>query len=85
MSEWISIDDRLQEYDKPILFHLLLQSCSGGVFSEDHVTVSGKLTLDDDGPAWVAGNQMIIWDYDFNLGFSMDDVTHWMPLPEPPK
>ena len=31
---------------------------------------------------WVIGNQFISWDFSYNYEM---EVTHWMPLPEPPK
>jgi hypothetical protein len=55
---WISVEDRLPEILKPVLF-----------VSNDEVW-DGALIPD----RWVSSN-----------GYEFFDVTHWMPLPEPPK
>jgi len=72
MNEWISIEDRLPEDDVRVL---LMTEKGFSVGAADH--------HDNVGVSWRIGNSMIAWDYEYNL----DDleVTHWMPLPEPPR
>lgn len=79
MSEWISVNDRLPNEPKTS-------------FSTSYVDVfinSGKLNMYrepdcifEKGMFW----QMILdGDGDFSYSEEITDVTHWMPLPEPPK
>ena len=44
------------------------------------------LCLKDDGDYWVAAWDYIDWMWsDQNEWYAEKDITHWMPLPEPPK
>lgn len=57
--EWISVNDRLPEYERPVLGY------DSEIEMVDIVNyISGKF---------------------FDLDGIQTDVTHWMPLPEPPK
>ena len=81
VQEWISVDDRLPEADGS---YLVTTDCFGRYqkinirsFAKDGETVS-KYDL--------AGEKNVWYRYDSEYGYvSTDSVTHWMPLPEPPK
>ena len=69
MTEWISVKDRLPEDITNVL-----------VFGEYWKVMIAQLDFfNGDGKAW----------YEKNGGFrghvDSDNITHWMPLPEPPK
>lgn len=71
MSEWISVKDRL-----PPMYHMVLitgKNSAGGSFG----VIKGS--HDGDKGQWYRED---IGQYAEPRG---DTVTHWMPLPEPPK
>lgn len=67
LGEWISVDDRLPDYDEYVLWYR----------SDGYVFVEG-LDKDED---WDTFNDFsgLSW-----LGDNIE-ITHWQPLPEPPK
>lgn len=73
MSEWISVDERLPEYDDAsVLVHF-----ENGSIETVHLEYFKDITcgLDEN------GEQLYCKMY-----FNHDPAfTHWMPLPEPPK
>ncbi|ONN71694.1 DUF551 domain-containing protein [Pseudomonas oryzihabitans] len=71
MSEWISARDRLPEIDEIGMSACVLIYMPG--CGEMSIKV-GSYQEDTNGKTWVDEN-----------GYSEPDVTHWMPLPEPPK
>lgn len=56
MSEWISVEDRLPDYDNQIT---------------NYLTIDGEGEID-------------VCYFDENVWYGWQ-VTHWMPLPEPPE
>ncbi len=83
MSEWISTDDRLPEINRSVLLLIIYQKFDEGTNVEsEEICVGGRV---GDGDDWFIGNTRIMWDYGYNLQFTSDDVTHWMPLPDLPK
>lgn len=85
MSEWISVYDRLPEENGDYLTartskwrDVLIDVLS---FAKDlHKT--GYVDFEDYEYIGKAG----WYDYDSDWGYyDLDSVTHWMPLPEPPK
>ncbi len=81
MADWISVKDRLPEKKDSYLvvedlFGDKIEKICG--FTKNLSDVS---FVDFDGntnPGW--------YDYDSEYGyFEVQNVTHWMPLPEPPK
>lgn len=68
MSEWISVEDRLPEYDEEVL--IFDGRISAAIYTPRDNECDGFMGegLDSYGNAYF-----------------YDDVTHWMPLPEPPK
>lgn len=67
--EWISVKDRLPEVGQKVLV------CDVGPDS-DHGIRALSLECDEKGTYWDDGDGW--W-------FEPEDMSHWMPLPEPPK
>ena len=81
VQEWISVDDRLPENDGS---YLVTINSFGG---RKHINVRW---FAKDGEAVneyeLAGQENVWYYYDSEWGYiPIDSVTHWMPLPEPPK
>jgi hypothetical protein len=73
--EWISVRDRLPEKDKDVLVSLHGKLYTGESYSM--IWISNLTTL------YGPGNcNEIEWTC---KAANEEDVTHWMPLPEPPK
>ena len=74
VQEWISVKDRLPKiYDKD-------SDWSGTVLFR---TTQGHI---HSGRRKFGRHRMSFWiDESDNLFFSKEEVTHWMPLPQPPK
>ena len=81
--KWIPVTERLpelfdkdQDWSKTVLF----RTTQGYIFSGyRHIGIPQKSFYDDDWtpPYWLNESE--------NESFEDDEVTHWMPLPEPPK
>jgi len=71
MDKWISVKDRLPEVYDGVL-----------VTDGEIVTAAERHDFFDSGIGWTGhrfgGHE---WQWDFDDSF----ITHWMPLPEPPK
>ena len=79
MSEWISVNDRL-----PIKTHNL----GGTWFSDEVLTVDSNGLMRIDYVVYPHGIYGHSTNPEFGkVGYGNDEpkVTHWMPLPEPPK
>ena len=81
VQEWISVDDRLPEKDGACLVTTNgvsgLQNVKTRWFAKD-----GEMVDAYD----LAGQKDVWYLYDSECGYvSINSVTHWMPLPEPPK
>ena len=81
VQEWISVDDRLPERDGAYLVTTNDFGNRQGVkirwFAKDGETVD-EYDL--------AGQKYVWYFYDSECGYaSTKSVTHWMPIPEPPK
>ena len=79
--QWISVNDRLPEEDKDYLVITNDFGSRQGVdirwFAKDGETVDEYE---------LAGQKCLWYFYDSEYGYvSTNSVTHWMPLPEPPK
>jgi hypothetical protein len=74
-SKWISVKDRLPEEGVPVL---IVYDCCGEPDIDVMKRYHGQ-TIYESGE---------VFDYPNHFrgprGFLTDDVTHWMPLPEPP-
>ena len=81
MSEWISVKDRLPELEGDFI-----------VFGKPYANKGHAIALacfQDDGE-WVEADDTFGWVFldkeIYASGFSeLENVTHWQPLPEPPK
>lgn len=80
MSDWISTEKHKPKEGINVLLFIVYQRMCGGVYCEDEIILTGGIKDGD----WFAGNEMVSWDYGFNLDFTEDDITHWMPLPDAP-
>ena len=81
VQEWISVKDRLPEKDGAYLVTTNSlgdrQSVKLRWFAKDGENVDAYD---------LAGQKDVWYLYDIECGYvSIDSVTHWMPLPEPPK
>ena len=79
VQEWISVTDRLPERDKEVL--LIVHGW------EDRLYYTGCLHRQEAERSWLTGIESKASDWKI-WGFSYlrePIVTHWMPLPEPPK
>lgn len=70
MSEWISVKDRLPECGEKCL--AVLNTIFGSYV--DLFIYTNDILTNEPGFYCI-----------YNLYYRMDKVTHWMPLPEPPK
>jgi len=75
-SRWISVEDNLPEEDVCVL-----------IFTKHKVTDIGRLMSEEAIAEWAEDGIFYdkkTFDSD-NWNCPCEDVTHWMPLPEPPK
>ena len=79
VQEWIPVTERLPERDKEVL--LIVHGW------EDRLYYTGCLHRQEAERSWLTGieskaSDWKIWGFSY---FREPIVTHWMPLPEPPK
>lgn len=78
--EWISVAERLPEIDRAVLVYSPgLDACG---FSEGVLVAFIKEVFDDGRAYWEADTSGVS-GYDYDVDRSTE-VTHWMPLPQPP-
>lgn len=70
MPEWISVKDRLPEKETDVLALRQDRKCFVGYICE---------------PSWNGKINWVIWTAMKSTRNVSRKVTHWMPLPEPPK
>ena len=81
MNGWISVKDRLPETkpDEDWFSSKNVLALLKGNYSDGLVTTAFyQHGEDEDGYKWAQWIDCLIYE-------SIDNVTHWMPLPEPPK
>ena len=82
MNEWISVNERLPACTHECKYYED-ENVSGDIVQESDVVLfrgEGKVF------AGVFDEYDLWWGYfPGNIAFTVHDVTHWMPLPEPPK
>ena len=79
MAEWISVKDRLPEENGRYLCYIV----DGNGYQRMLCFALNLETVDD--YDFYHQNYAGFYDYDSEYGyFEYTDVTHWMPLPEPP-
>ena len=80
MQNWISVKDRLPENGA---FVLVCTNCAGdGMFEDEVIFLARMVYL----PRKQYKKDFARWDGEagMDVGFK-NEVTHWMPLPEPPE
>ncbi len=98
MSEWISVKDRLPTTSEDCLLFIKQYRSDSGSFWSDHiVTGFWSNEYEDDEVGFYAQNFTIefighkdneldgVNDYEFLSDSKHIEITHWMPLPEPPE
>ena len=70
MSEWISVKKAMPKHRESVLI------------TDGETIVTASLDCDMPRVWWDA---IGIYAHDYEFEFELEDVTHWMPLPEPPK
>ena len=83
-SGWISVNDRLPEDDERNKFHTdgILSMTSVLVYDKfRYVHIANRLKVDPCGNEYLDEHSTVGWVWSNNC----KDITHWMPLPEPPK
>ena len=81
VQEWISVDDRLPEKDGGYLVVTNYFGNHQSINVRSFAKVGETVNEYD-----LAGEKNVWYRYDSEYGYvSTDSVTHWMPLPEPPK
>ena len=75
MVGWISVEERLPK------------GCNGEDLSENVIAYLNNGEIAEVCTGWCNGDQwwLIVGDRDTHTSWGMGAVTHWMPLPEPPK
>ena len=80
VQEWISVDDRLPDKKGAFLVYVKTKNKWGGYIKTTWFTSCYEGVEED-----MQGKQ-VWYDYDSDWGdYEVRDVTHWMPLPGPPK
>jgi hypothetical protein len=71
--EWISIEEALPQENQRVIYYFRHTGISIGIYNRVEY------------PKEIAGQSGIYGNaFSGRGGFLVDDVTHWMPLPEPP-
>lgn len=75
-NEWVSVEERLPTIEKDY----------GGYGSVSVNVFNGKSVLPMDYESSVVrGKKVFRWKYPWNRIYDGEPITHWRPLPEPPK
>ena len=69
MSEWISVKDRLPEWEEEVI-----------VLNKSHGIYRGWILANS--KKWIL---LVLGKQSFAKSFKEKKITHWMPLSEPPK
>ena len=80
VQEWISVDDRLPDKKGAFLVYVKTKNKWGGYIKTTWFTTCYEGVEDH------MQGKKIWYDYDSDFGdYEVRNVTHWMPLPDPPK
>lgn len=82
MSDWISVDERLPPYGQEVL--LFIQTKLRNVDYDTDKEIGDSYVCKEKAIGCIKNNDLWL-NYDQDGFYSVSDVTHWMPLPEPPK
>ena len=77
MSEWISLGDDFPEREESVLLLIAFQRVDGGRHTETNEICIGGIEKDSTIRTCFIGNKRIMWDLDYNLGFTEDDIIGW--------
>lgn len=78
MGEWISVTDRLPDTDGKYLVCFGTYNTIGTCrFTENLERIDSDIFEGENRPGW--------YDCEDGWPYEVTQVTHWMPLPEPPK
>jgi uncharacterized protein DUF551 len=69
--QWISVDERLPDKNEKVIFT-----------DKENVYVGSILLQSENHRLWVSERELFIFD---KYEDKIDKITHWMPLPLPPK
>jgi uncharacterized protein DUF551 len=78
--EWISVEDRLPEKHKPVLCFV---TSSGRKKPPPEYMKDGPIFVGTRGDYYSDSWSSVYGDG--YIPFDDDEISHWMPLPEPPK
>lgn len=83
MTDWIDIKEQRPPDNTLVLLAFDFKEGDEGTCYDYSRTIwiTGEYQLD----CWVVGNPGFYDENEFNLGFTEDNITHWMPLREPPR
>lgn len=87
MSEWISVEDRLPEIGDWVLLFVYRGTwldSNGSDYGKHCCCVGGYKGPRGKDEGW-RDNDIPTWNQFGPDYYTSNDVTHWMPLPEPPK
>lgn len=73
---WISVEDKLPQVDE--VYHEWYRSCDVLVYRECGTICVAYAFAEEDA-------KDVGWRSFDSEGWYLDDVSHWMPLPEPPQ
>ena len=76
--KWISVKDRMPEYNTEVLLYYSTDIVQGFLDKNDY-WYGSRDVRDCMNDGWVEDSKFC------RRGGPFDYVTHWMPLPEPPK
>lgn len=80
MSEWVSVKDRLPEiYEEVIVFGV---GKADGYIGSTQMAIT---SMTDKNPLWPSLKWEKEWRDPWQYFLVDYEITHWMPLPEPPK
>lgn len=80
--KWISVKDRLPEDGRPVLLYL----CGKEVYTYTYQCAGFYVNRDNIADVYARkGWYELCYNGDYGDNFIADTVTHWMPLPKPPR
>ena len=89
MAEWISVEDRLPKDEMSFCTkYLVVIRTHGGALPKgyyEHIELATFMSACEPDPELFHEGNTAYWEFDGNEQSIPFEVTHWMPLPEPPK